>query len=59
MNNDQDQQELKTFDYIDYNSQDLEKDIDPDNHFFYTINNNCRYYTDDEYNKMIKSDGKL
>ena len=59
MNNDQDQQELKTFDYIDYNSQDLEKDIDPDNNFFDTINNNCRYYTDDQYNKMIKSNGKL
>lgn len=53
MNNDQDQQELKTFDYIDYNSQD------PDNNFFYTINNNCRYYTDDQYNKIIKSNGKL
>ena len=35
----QDQLELKTFEYSDHNLQDLEHDIDPDNNFFSNINN--------------------
>ena len=54
-----DQLELKTFEYTDHNLQDLEHDIDPDNNFFSTINNNCCYYTDDQFNQNTKSKGKL
>lgn len=32
--------------------------IDPDNFFFNSINNDCLYYTDEQYNNMNK-DGKL
>ena len=50
--------ELQTFQYTDHNSQDIEHDIDPDNNFFNSINNNCCYYTDEQYNRINK-DGKL
>ncbi|KAL7374674.1 hypothetical protein ABVT39_005135 [Epinephelus coioides] len=50
--------ELKTFQYTDHNTLDTENDIDPDNNFFSTINNNC-YYTDEQYNQTINTDNKL
>ena len=55
----QDLLELKTFEYTEYKSQDLDYDIDPDNNFFSAINNNCYYYTDELYNRSIKADGKF
>ena len=51
--------ELRTFQYTDHNLLDLEHDIDPDNNFFSNINNNCCYYTAEQYNQTIKMDSKL
>ena len=51
--------ELRTFQYTDHNLLDLEHDIDPDNNFFSNINNNCCYYTAEQYNQTIKRDSKL
>ncbi len=50
--------ELQTFQYTDHNTQDMEYDIDPDNNFYSSINNNCSYCTDELYNQIDK-DGKL
>lgn len=41
------------------NPQDLEHDIDPVNNFFSSINDNCRYYTDEQYNGNSNTNGKL
>ena len=57
MNNDT--LELNTFEYTDHNALDLEHEIDPDNNFFSTININCHYYTGEQFNRSIKTDGKL
>ena len=46
--------ELNTFQYTDHNLLDIENDIDPDNNFFSNINDNCCYYTDEQYNQNIK-----
>lgn len=55
---DNDQLELKTFEYTDHKLHDLEHETDPDNNFF--VNNNiCYYYTDEQYNQNIESNGKL
>ncbi len=54
-NNSYDQLELKNFEYTDHNIHDLENDIDLDNNFFSAINNNCCYYTNDQYNQKIKA----
>lgn len=56
--NDHDNPELQTFQYTEHNLLDMEHDIDPDNYLFNTINNNCCYYTDEQYNQIHK-DGKL
>ncbi len=51
--------ELRTFQYSDHNFLDLEHDIDPLNNFFSNINDNCCYYTVEQYNQIIKTDSKL
>ena len=55
----QDQLLLKTFEYTDYKTKDLDYEIDPDNNFFSSIINKCCYYTDQQYNQSISSEGKL
>lgn len=50
---------LETFDYDEHKSQDIENDIDPENNFFININNNCCYYTEDQYNRSFKSDNTI
>ena len=56
---DNDKLELKSCEYTDHKSLDIENDIDPDNFFFSNINDNCYYYTENQYNQSIKADGKL
>ena len=51
--------ELKPFEYTEHNALDMEQDIDPDNNFFSSLDNNCCYYTDSQFNQNIKVDGKL
>ena len=41
--------ELKTCEHTDHKTLDIENDIDPDNHFFSNIKDNCYYYTDPIY----------
>lgn len=36
---------FKTFDYTEHKLYEIEKDIDPENHFYNNINNSCEYYT--------------
>ena len=50
---------LKPSEYTDYKLLDIENDIDPDNHFFSTIRDNCRYYTDEQFNQDITLESKL
>lgn len=57
--NDHSHLELKTFQYTDHNSQDLEYEIDLDNNFFFSIRNNCRYLTTEQFNGSINIDRKL
>lgn len=51
--------ELNTFQYTEHHSQDMENDIDPENNFFANINNNCNYYTDEQFNRSIKTEQQL
>ena len=51
--------ELKQMEYTEHNALDLEQDINPDNNFFSSLNNNCCYYTDSQFNQNINVDGKL
>ncbi len=37
----------------------MENDIEPDNNFFNSLNNNCCYYTEEQFNRAINKDGKL
>ena len=53
--NDHHHLELRTFEFTEHNAQDLEQNIDPDNNFFYSINNNCTYYSDEQFNQSITS----
>lgn len=54
-----DELELRPCEYTEHKTLDIENDIDPDNHFFHNINDNCQYYADEQYNQSIKADGKL
>lgn len=56
---DHDNLELNIFQYTDYFSQDLEKDIDPVNNFFHNTNCNCFYYTNDQFNSTVKIEKQL
>lgn len=51
--------ELETFVYTDHKSQNLVDDIDPDNNFFGNTNNNCSYYTDTQFNRMVNTEHKI
>lgn len=55
----QDSRELKTFQYTDHNSLDMENDIDPDNNLFSNIIDTCGYYTDEQYNQAVNLGNKL
>ena len=50
---------LRTFQYTDHNVLGLEHDIDQDNNFFSNINDNCCYYSAEQYNQTIQTDSKL
>lgn len=50
---------LETFAYTEHGIQDIENDIDPENNLFHNINNNCSYYTEDEFNVTFQSDDNI
>ncbi len=51
-------QELQTFQYTEHSVQHIEHDTDPDNNFFNSVNNNCCYYTEEQYGHVNK-DGQF
>lgn len=51
--------ELQTFHHSNYRSHDVENDIYPENNLIHNINNNCLYFTDDQFNNTIKTNLKL
>ncbi len=51
--------ELQTYQHSNYLSYYIENDIDPENNFFHSINNNCLYYTDAQFNNAIKTQHNL
>lgn len=53
------QVELNTFENYDHSIRDMDLDIDPDINFFSNINNSCKYYTTEQFNHNINTDGKL
>lgn len=55
-NDDCDGWNFKSFKFTDHNMHDFEQDIDPENNFLNNINNNCCYYSEDQFNMNIKSD---
>lgn len=57
--------ELRKFQYTDHNVLDLEKDPDkkkkkedPESEFFYSINNNFCYFTDEQFKHTINTENK-
>jgi len=54
-----DKLELRTFQYTNHSLLDLENDIDPENNFLSNINNDCCYYTEEQFNQSIKMDSKM
>lgn len=49
---------LQISQYNEQNTFNMENQINPDNQFLNSINNNCRYYTNDQLNNISK-DGQL
>lgn len=54
-----DRVEMETAQYTDYHTHDLEHDIDPENNFLLEVNENCRYYTDVQFNQTIVNEGNI
>ena len=50
---------LRTSEYTDHHTHDFELDIDPDNNFLFNINENCHYYTSEQFNAKIDCTGSL
>lgn len=50
---------FKTFDHTEHKMYEIENEIDPENHFYNNINNNCEYYTDEQFNSNVKMEGAL
>uniref|UniRef100_A0A8C6MEW6 Reverse transcriptase domain-containing protein n=1 Tax=Nothobranchius furzeri TaxID=105023 RepID=A0A8C6MEW6_NOTFU len=44
---------LKRFEVTEYNTLDYENNIDPDGNLLNTINDNCKYYTNDQFNSSV------
>ena len=50
---------LNTFQHNDHHQLDNENDIDPVNNFFHNTDIDCRYYTEEQFNKDINSQDKI
>ena len=48
---------LRTSEYTDHHIHDFEQEIDPDNNFLFNINENCHYYTSEQFNAKIDCTG--
>lgn len=45
---------LKTFEYTDRKDYDVENDIDTENNFFVNTQNQCQYYTEEQFSNTVK-----
>ena len=52
-----DRVQMETSKYTEHHSYDLENDIDPDNNFLLEVNENCSYYTNEQFNHNITNEG--
>lgn len=58
------QNQSKGYDHLNFNIcydteykiYDMANDIDPGNHLYSTININCEYYTENDFNNQVKTD---
>ena len=50
---------FETFDLNEYKMHGFDKDIDPDNHFYSNMSNDCEYYTEEQFNSNITMKGAL
>ena len=48
-----DELKFESFKYSDYSAHDQESNIDPENNFYNYISSNCRYYSDQQFNKTF------
>ncbi|KAL7396416.1 hypothetical protein ABVT39_005480, partial [Epinephelus coioides] len=49
----------ETFEYSGKRTHDMDCDFDPETHFFHTMQNECRYYTEQQFNVNVKMIGVL
>ena len=49
----------ETFDYSGKRTHDVDCDFDPETNFFHTMQNECRYYTEQQFNVNVKMIGVL
>ena len=42
---------FENFNHTDHKTHEIDYDLDPENNFYNNINNNCQYYTDDQFKK--------
>ncbi len=54
-----DELRLKTFDYTDHSLHNIEHDIDPDNHFYLNMNQQCSYFTEEQLRNNVNPDQKF
>lgn len=49
---------FNTFDTTEHKTYEIEMYLDPENNFYNNLNNNCEYYTDDQF-KTLKMEGNF
>ena len=48
---------LKTFVFTEHKGCDMENDIDPENNFYIDTQSHCEYYTEEQFNRNLKTNG--
>ena len=48
--------DLKTFKYTEYESQDMENSIDPENNFYNNKYSHCEYNAEERFKRNVKID---
>lgn len=51
--------DLENLLYTEHKSQDIENNTDPENNLLSNISISCRYYTEHQYNTMIRGEKKI
>lgn len=50
---------LKTFQFTEHKGHCMENDFDPENNFYNNTQNNCEYYTEEQFNRNILTTGRI